>query len=159
MDITFLCVGNLKESYFRDGVKEYSKRLSRFGKINIVEVNEISIPNGASVNDENKIMDKEGKLILSKLPKDSFVFVLDRQGKLLTSEELASKIEYTLTYGKSHIVFIIGGSLGLSDEVKGQANCLLSFSKMTFPHQLMRLILMEEVYRGFKIMNHETYHK
>ena len=159
MDVTFLCVGNLKEAYFRDGVKEYEKRLSRFGKINIIEVNEVSIPNNTSATDEQKIMEKEGKLILSKLPKDCFVFVLDRKGKQLSSEDLANKIEEILTYGKSHIVFIIGGSLGLSEEVKGRAQCLLSFSKITFPHQLMRIILVEQVYRSFKIINHETYHK
>ncbi|AMP20671.1 23S rRNA (pseudouridine(1915)-N(3))-methyltransferase RlmH [endosymbiont 'TC1' of Trimyema compressum] len=159
MDVTFLCVGNLKESYFRDGVKEYEKRLSRFAKINIIEVSEVQIPNNASVSDEYKIMDKEGQLILSKLPKDCYIFVLDRKGNFLSSEELAGKIEEIMTYGKSRIVFIIGGYLGLSDEIKRKAQCPLSFSKMTFPHQLMRLVLCEQVYRGFKIMNHETYHK
>lgn len=159
MEITFLCVGNLKEVYLKEGVNEYLKRLSRFGKIKVVEILEQSIPGNPSSAEEKQIMEKEGKLILSKVPKDCYVIVLDRLGKALSSEALASKIEDVLTYGKSHIVFIIGGSLGLPDAVQQKGDLSLSFSKMTFPHQLMRLMTLEQVYRSFKIINHETYHK
>ena len=140
MNITIITVGKLKEKYLIEGIKEYSKRISKYTKLEIIEVADEHAPENLSVKDKIKIKEKEGKKILSKL-KDSYVITLVIDGKQLSSTELATKIEDIKTYHSSNITFIIGGSLGLSDEVISKSNFKLSFSKMTFPHQLMRLIL------------------
>ena len=158
MKITIISVGKLKEKYLIEGIKEYSKRLSKYTKLDIIEVPDIPAPESLSLKDLEKIKEKEGKKILSKL-KDSFVIALVIDGKKLSSVELANKIEEIKTYHSSNITFIIGGSLGLSKEVIDKAKYKLSFSNMTFPHQLMRLILLEQVYRSFRILNNEPYHK
>lgn len=158
MKITIISVGRLKEKYLIEGIKEYSKRLSKYTKLDIIEVPDIPAPESLSLRDLEKIKEKEGKKILSKL-KDSFVIALVIEGKQLSSVELANKIEEIKTYHSSNITFIIGGSLGLSKEVIDKAKYKLSFSNMTFPHQLMRLILLEQVYRSFRILNNEPYHK
>lgn len=158
MKITIISVGKLKEKYLLEGIKEYSKRLSKYTKLDIIEVQDEHAPEALSPKDMEKIKEKEGKKILSKL-KDSFVIALVLDGKQLSSPELANKIEEIKTYHSSKITFIIGGSLGLSNEVIEKANFKLSFSRMTFPHQLMRLILLEQVYRSFRILNNQPYHK
>jgi 23S rRNA (pseudouridine1915-N3)-methyltransferase len=158
MKITIISVGKLKERYLVDGIKEYSKRLRTYTRLEFIEVPDEQAKEGLSEKDKRQIKDKEGNKILSKL-KESFVIALAIEGKQLSSEELAQKIETIFTYNNSHITFIIGGSLGLSSEVLNKANLKLSFSKMTFPHQLMKLILLEQIYRSFRINNNEPYHK
>lgn len=159
MKITILCVGKIKEKYFTMAIDEYSKRLSRYVKLDIVEVADEKTPDGASEAMENTIRDKEGKRILANLKEDSYVITLEIEGKMIDSIELSQKIEKIGVSGKGHITFIIGGSLGLSDEVKAKADYKLSFSKMTFPHQLMRVVLLEQVYRSYRILGNEPYHK
>ena len=159
MKITVLCVGKIKEKYFTMAIDEYSKRLSRYVKLDIVEVADEKTPDGASEAVEEAIRDKEGKRILANLKEDSYVITLEIEGKMLDSVELAKKIENIGVSGKGHITFIIGGSLGLSDEVKSKSDYKLSFSKMTFPHQLMRVVLLEQVYRSYRILGNEPYHK
>lgn len=159
MKITLITVGKIKEKYFTDAIAEYTKRLSRYCKLDIIEVSDEKTPDGASESMENQIKDKEGEKILSKIPDGAYVIVLAIEGKQLDSEELAEKMEKWNVCGVSHLVFIIGGSLGLSKKVLNKADFKLSFSKMTFPHQLMRVILLEQIYRSFRIRNHEPYHK
>ena len=158
MKITILCVGKIKEKYFTDAIKEYTKRLSRFANTEIIEVADEKIPDNASAREEEIIKEKEGSKILSKIREASYIIALCIEGKEMSSEELAKKIE-NISMQNSHIVFIIGGSLGLSDEVKQKAHLKLSFGQMTLPHQLMRVVLCEQVYRAFKINNNESYHK
>ena len=158
MKITVISVGKIKEKYLVQGMNEYLKRLSKYTKIEVIEVNDEHAPEQLSKKDIDMIKDIEGKRILKRL-KDSFVISLAIEGKQLSSEELADKFVHILNYHDSHITFIIGGSLGLSDEVKSRSHFLLSFSKMTFPHQLMKLILLEQIYRSFRINHHEPYHK
>ena len=158
MKITVIGVGKIKEKYFTDAINEYTKRLSRFAKTEIIEVNDEKIPDNASSKEEEQIKQKEGKSILSKIKNDTFLVTLCIEGKELSSVELADKIEQ-ISMQKSHTTFVIGGSLGLSDEVKQRANLQLSFGRMTLPHQLMRVVLLEQVYRAFKINNNEAYHK
>ena len=153
MNIDLICVGNLKESYLKDGVKEYLKRLGSYAKVNIVEIPET---NKGSVEE---IKAEEGERILKKIKGDSYVIPLVIQGKNIRSEELADLISEVTTYKSSSITFIIGGSHGLEDEVIKKGDFLLSFSKFTFPHQLMRLILIEQIYRSMKIIKNEQYHK
>ncbi len=157
--IKIICVGKLKEKYLVDGVKEYVKRIGGYSKINIIELNDEKIPDKASALEEKVIKEKEGKKILDKIAADEYLILLDVSGKLLSSEEMASHMEQCFVSGKSKITFVIGGSLGHEQEILSRANLRLSFSKMTFPHQLMRLILVEQIYRSFKIMKNETYHK
>ena len=159
MKITVLCVGKIKEKYFTMAIDEYAKRLSRYAKLEIIEVADEKTPDGASEAIENAIRDKEGKRILAALKEDSYVITLEIEGKMLDSVELSKKIESIGVSGKGHITFIIGGSLGLSDEVKSKSDYKLSFSKMTFPHQLMRVVLLEQVYRSYRILGNEPYHK
>jgi 23S rRNA (pseudouridine1915-N3)-methyltransferase len=159
MKITLLTVGKIKEKYFTDAIKEYSKRLSRYCKLEIIEVADEKTPDKASEALEEQIKEKEGKRLLSYLKEDAYVIALAIEGKMLTSVELANKIEKLGVSGKSHIIFVIGGSLGLSKEVLKKADYLLSFSPMTFPHQLMRVILLEQIYRSYRIMMNEPYHK
>ena len=158
MKITIISVGKLKEKYLIDAIKEYAKRLSRYTKFEIIEVPDEHAPENLSKKDMKLIKEKEGKKILSKI-KDGYVIALTIDGVSFTSEEFANKIEDIKTYSNSHIVFLIGGSLGLSKEVMYKADVRLSFSKLTFPHQLMRLILVEQIYRAFRINNNEPYHK
>lgn len=159
MKITILCVGKVKEKFYRDAIGEYQKRLSRYCKLEIVEVTDEKTPDGVSETVENQIKEKEGNRILSKIREEDYVIALAIDGKMQDSVELSKNIQQLGVRGKSSIVFVIGGSLGLSEEVLKRANKKLSFSKMTFPHQLMRVILLEQVYRSYRIMNGEPYHK
>ncbi len=159
MKIKIVCVGKLKEKYLADGIAEYCKRISRFAKVEIVEINDEKIPDNASDALCAQIKNTEGDKILSKLGRDEYRVALCVEGGQMSSEQLADKISSVTLSGKNTIAFIIGGSLGLSDSVKDKADLRLSFSKMTFPHQLMRLILTEQVYRAFKINANEQYHK
>ena len=143
MKITLITVGKIKEKYFTDAISEYAKRLSRYCKMDIVEVPDEKTPDGASETLETQIKDKEGEKILAKIPDGAYVVALAIEGKMLNSEELADKMEKWNVSGISHVVFVIGGSLGLSSKVLNRADFKLSFSKMTFPHQLMRVILLE----------------
>ena len=159
MKITLITVGKIKEKYLKDAIAEYSKRLSRYCKLEIVEVADEKIPDNASDTVEDAIRDKEGERILKYIKEDAYVITLEIAGKMLTSEEMAGKIEKLGVQGTSHIIFIIGGSIGLGREILKRSDYALSFSKMTFPHQLMRVILLEQIYRSYRIMNHEPYHK
>ena len=159
MKITLITVGKIKEKYFTDAISEYSKRLSRYCKMDIIEVPDEKTPDGASETLETQIKDKEGEKILAKIPDGAYVVALAIEGKMLDSEELADKMEKWNVSGISHVVFVIGGSLGLSAKVLNRADFKLSFSKMTFPHQLMRVILLEQVYRAYRIISGEPYHK
>lgn len=159
MKISIISVGKLKEKYLVDGIAEYKKRISKYAEVNEIVLKDEPIPDKSNDTIDNDIKFKEGKKIIENIPQNSFVITLDLKGHMLDSVELANKIEEIKTYNNSHIVFIIGGSLGISKEVLTKANYSLCFSKMTFPHQLMKLILMEQIYRAFKINNNETYHK
>ena len=160
MKITLITVGKIKEKYLKDAITEYSKRLSRYCKLEIIEVADEKTPDNASETVEDGIRDKEGERILKYVRDDAYVVTLEIEGKLLTSEELAKKIENLGIQGtRSHIIFIIGGSIGLGKEVLKRSDYALSFSKMTFPHQLMRVILLEQIYRSYRIISHEPYHK
>lgn len=159
MKITLITVGKIKEKYLKDAIAEYSKRLSRYCKLEIVEVADEKTPDNASDTVEDAIRDKEGERILKYIKEDVYVITLEIAGKMLTSEEMAEKIEKLGVQGTSHIIFIIGGSIGLGREILKRSDYALSFSKMTFPHQLMRVILLEQIYRSYRIMNHEPYHK
>lgn len=159
MNIQIICVGKLKEKYWTDAVSEYRKRLSRYCSMEIVELKEARLPDKASQADEENVKVVEGKAILKAIKEGTFVITLEILGKQLSSPELAEKLETLSLDGKSNVAFVIGGSLGLSTEVSRRSDFKLSFSKMTFPHQMMRVILLEQIYRSFKIIKHETYHK
>ena len=159
MNITIIAVGKVKEKYLREGIDEYKKRLTRYCNLEIIEVPDEKTPDNASQKEEEQIKAKEGVAILKHVKETSYVIALAINGKQLSSEELAGQLSNLAINGNSNVVFIIGGSLGLSQEVLTRANYKLSFSKMTFPHQLMRMILVEQVYRGFRIINGEPYHK
>ncbi|WP_409252399.1 23S rRNA (pseudouridine(1915)-N(3))-methyltransferase RlmH [Bacillus sp. SCS-153A] len=159
MNISIVTVGKLKEKYLKQGIDEYLKRLSAYAKVEIIEVSDEKAPEELSVIEMAQVKGKEGERILSKISPDAHVIALAIEGKMKTSEDLADNLDKLATYGKSKVSFVIGGSLGLSDEVMKRANETLSFSKMTFPHQLMRLILVEQVYRAFRINRNEPYHK
>lgn len=159
MNISIVTVGKLKEKYLRAGIAEYAKRLGAYAKITEVEVADEKAPEQLSEADMEIVKKKEGERILAKIPQDAYVIALAIDGKMKTSEQLAKDMESLMTYGRSKVVFVIGGSLGLHDEVLKRADEKLSFSKMTFPHQLMKLILLEQVYRAFRIMKGEPYHK
>lgn len=159
MRITLITVGKIKEKYLRDAIAEYSKRLSRYCKLEIIEVMDEKTPDHASGAMEDAIREKEAERILKYIKEGSYIFTLEILGKQLTSEELAEKIDRLGVQGESHLVFIIGGSLGLGDQILKKSNYALSFSKMTFPHQLMRVILLEQIYRSYRIINGEPYHK
>lgn len=159
MNISIVTVGKLKEKYLKQGIEEYSKRLSAYAKIDIIEIPDEKAPETLSEQEMLQVKGKEGERILSKIPDDAHVIALAIEGKMKSSEELAETLDKLATYGRSKIVFVIGGSLGLSKDVMKRANDTLSFSKMTFPHQLMRLILVEQVYRAFRINRGEPYHK
>lgn len=159
MKITLITVGKIKEKYLKDAIAEYSKRLSKYCKLDIIEVSDEKTPDQASETVEEGIRSKEGEKILRYIKDDMYVITLEIAGKMLTSEELAERIEKLGIRGKSSIAFVIGGSIGLGKEVLKRSDYALSFSKMTFPHQLMRVILLEQVYRSYRIMNGEPYHK
>jgi 23S rRNA (pseudouridine1915-N3)-methyltransferase len=159
MKITIIGVGKIKEKYFTGAIEEYSKRLSRYCKLEIIEVNDEKTPDQASAAEEAQIKRLEGERILKNVKDGAYVIVLNIQGKMVDSVELAEHIEKLGVDGTSHIIFIIGGSLGLSQEIIARGNLQLSFSKMTFPHQLMRVILMEQIYRAYRINTNEPYHK
>lgn len=159
MKITILTVGKIKEKYLKDAIAEYVKRLSRYCKLEIVEVaDEKTIENASQVL-ETQIRDKEAERLMKYIREDAYVITLEIKGKQLTSEELSEKINQLGIQGKSHIIFVIGGSIGLGDEILKRSDYALSFSKMTFPHQLMRVILLEQIYRSYRIINGEPYHK
>lgn len=162
MKIRILCVGKIKESYFSKGIEEYSKRLSRYSKLEIVEVGDEKTPDGASEALERQIKEKEGERLLKYMKEsghDCYTIALAIQGKQMDSVTFSEKIRMLGVRGVGQITFVIGGSLGLSDAVMKQADEAISFSKMTFPHQMMRMILLEQIYRGFRIMKGEPYHK
>jgi 23S rRNA (pseudouridine1915-N3)-methyltransferase len=159
MNISIICVGKLKEKYLKSAIDEYSKRLTRYCKLDIVEVSDEKTPENASEKEETLIKEKEGICILKHVKDSMFVVTLDLKGKMLSSEELSAFIKESGINGNSNIAFIIGGSLGLSKAVLERANFSLCFSKMTFPHQLMRVILLEQIYRSYRIINNEPYHK
>lgn len=161
MNITIIGVGNLKEKYFIEAIKEYSKRMKAFANLTIVEVGEekTSKNKNLAAREIEELKNKEGERIMAKIKDKAYVISLCIEGKNIASEDLAEKIEAIALEGYSDIVFIIGGSYGLSDKVKARSNFKLSFSKMTFPHQLMRVILLEQIYRAYKINRNEPYHK
>lgn len=158
MNISILCVGKLKESFFREAVEEYKKRLSRFVNITVTEIPDQKIPDKASKKIEESVLEKEGEMLLDKIKNDSLVIAMCIEGKAVSSEELAELIsEKSMNF--SNICFVIGGSLGLSEAVKKRADLRVSFGKITLPHQLMRVVLCEQIYRAFKINANESYHK
>lgn len=159
MRISVISVGKIKEKFFTDAIAEYSKRLSKYCKLEMMEVADEKAPENLSAKEEIQIKDKEGERILSKISDSAYVICLAIEGKQLTSEGLSEKMAELALNGDSHVAFVIGGSLGLSANVLKRADFKLSFSPMTFPHQLMKVILLEQVYRGFRIMKGEPYHK
>jgi 23S rRNA (pseudouridine1915-N3)-methyltransferase len=159
VNISIVTVGKLKEKYLKLGIDEYLKRLSAYAKVEVIEVADEKAPEELSELEMVQVKLKEGERILAKISQDAFVIALAINGKLQSSEELADSLDKLATYGKSKIAFVIGGSLGLSEEVLKRSNEQLSFSRMTFPHQLMRLILVEQIYRAFRINRGEPYHK
>ena len=159
MKITLITVGKIKEKYLEQAIAEYSKRLSRYCKLEIIQVADEKTPDGASPLVEEQIKEKEGQRILSHIKDGMYVIALAIQGNMLTSEELAQKVDTLGISGISHAAFVIGGSLGLSEQVLKRADYQLSFSKMTFPHQLMRVILLEQIYRSYRIISGAPYHK
>lgn len=159
MKITVLTVGKLKEKFFTEAVAEYSKRLSKYCKLEILEVADEKTPEKASQVEEQQIKEREGMRLLKYIPESAYVLALAIEGKEMDSVAFSKKIENLGMEGKSHLIFLIGGSLGLSEIVLQRADEKISFSKMTFPHQLMRVILLEQIYRGYRIMKGEPYHK
>ena len=159
MRIRIVCIGKLIERYWVDAVSEYSKRLSKYCDLEILQLKEARLADKASAAYEQNVIFEEGQSILKNIKEGSYVITLEIKGKELSSEELADKIDRLAIEGKSDITFDIGGSLGLSREVSDRADFKLSFSRMTFPHQMMRTVLLEQIYRAFKIIRNETYHK
>ncbi|HGQ7642349.1 rRNA large subunit methyltransferase [Streptococcus pneumoniae] len=159
MKIKVVTVGKLKEKYLKDGIAEYSKRISRFAKFEMIELSDEKTPDKASESENQKILEIEGQRILSKIADRDFVIVLAIEGKTFFSEEFSKQLEETSIKGFSTLTFIIGGSLGLSSSVKNRANLSVSFSRLTLPHQLMRLVLVEQIYRAFTIQQGFPYHK
>lgn len=158
MNISIICAGRIKEKYFTSAIDEYKKRLGRFVKLDVIEIPDEKIPDNASEKEEELIKQKEGKAMLSKIKSGAYVVAMCIEGKELSSEDIAHRIS-EISMRSSHIAFIIGGSLGLSDEVKARADLKLSFGPITLPHQLMRVVMLEQIYRAFKINNNESYHK
>lgn len=159
MTINLISVGKIKEIALQNLISEYAKRISKFAKLNVIEVKDLASEESASEAIKLQTLTEEGKQILTKIATRDYVIVLAVEGVQMSSEMLAQQLQNAFDLGGSTVTFVIGGSLGLSVQVKSRANLLLSFSPMTFPHQLMRLILLEQVYRAFKIINHEPYHK
>ncbi len=159
MNAMILCVGKLKEAYFRDAVSEYAKRLSRYISFKITEVEDEKTDESASEKEAALVKGKEGERLLKQIPEKAYVIALAIEGKAYDSIELAGRLGTLMNTGRSDLCFVIGGSLGLSDKVLQRADEMWSFSRLTFPHQLMRVILSEQLYRAFRILNHEPYHK
>ena len=159
MKITILAVGKLKEKYWKQAIAEYEKRLGAYSKIEMIEVPDEKAPENMSDKEIEQVKEKEGQRILAKIKPQATVITLEIQGKMLSSEGLAKELQQRMTQGQSDFVFVIGGSNGLHQNVLNRSNYALSFSKMTFPHQMMRVVLIEQVYRAFKIMRGEAYHK
>ncbi len=158
MKVTLICVGKVKEKFYRDAIKEYEKRLGAYIKLNTIEISDEKV----KVENDSEIvlaMEKEGNNILSKIKDNQYVITLEILGKNLSSEEFASKIDNLMLTGKSDVALVIGGSYGLSDSVKKRSDLALSFSRMTFPHQMMRVVLLEQVYRAYRIITGASYHK
>ena len=158
MKVTLICVGKVKEKFYRDAIKEYEKRLGAYIKLNTIEISDEKV----KVENDSEIalaMEKEGNNILSKIKDNQYVITLEILGKNLSSEEFASKIDNLMLTGKSDVALVIGGSYGLSDNVKKRSDFALSFSRMTFPHQMMRVVLLEQVYRVYRIITGASYHK
>ena len=158
MKVTLICVGKVKEKFYRDAIKEYEKRLGAYIKLNTIEISDekVKVENDSEIA---LVMEKEGNNILSKIKDNQYVITLEILGKNLSSEEFASKIDNLMLIGKSDVVLVIGGSYGLSDSVKKRSDFALSFSRMTFPHQMMRVVLLEQVYRAYRIITGASYHK
>ena len=159
MKIKIVTVGKLKEKYLKDGIAEYSKRISRFATVEMIELADEKTPDRASDSENEKILELEGNRIISKIGDREFVIVLAIEGKTLSSEEFSKQLEQASINGYSTLTFVIGGSLGLSPQVKKRANLFLSFGRLTLPHQLMRLVLTEQIYRAFTIQQGSPYHK
>ncbi len=159
MKVTILAVGKIKEKFYRQAIGEFEKRLSRYCKLEFIEVADEKTPAHASSAEEAQIKEKEGQRLLKHIREDAWVCALAIEGKMLDSVEFSEKIESLGVSGVSHVMFVVGGSLGLAESVLKRADYALSFSKMTFPHQLMRVILLEQVYRSFRIMAKQPYHK
>ena len=159
MKISILCVGKIKEKFFRMGIDEYAKRLGRYCKLEIIEVADEKTPDRSAAAEELLIKKTEGEKLLRYIKDGDFVIALAIEGEMLDSVQLSKKIQELGVHGESSIVFVIGGSLGLSEDVMKRSDYKLSFSKMTFPHQLMRMVLLEQIYRSYRIMNGEPYHK
>ena len=159
MKITILAVGKLKEKYWKQAIAEYEKRLGAYSKIEMTEVPDEKAPENMSDKEIEQVKEKEGQRLLAKIKPQATVITLEIQGKMLSSEGLAKELQQRMTQGQSDFVFVIGGSNGLHQDVLNRSNYVLSFSKMTFPHQMMRVVLIEQVYRAFKIMRGEAYHK
>ena len=159
MKITVLAVGAIKESYLKEAIAEYSKRLSKYAKLTLIQVEDEPLNDRLTEKEKTQIKEKEAARLLKVMPPNSFKIALNLKGQMLSSEELALKMATVCSYQNSHLVFVIGGSLGLGDSLLRQMDYHLCFSKMTFPHPLMKVILLEQIYRCFKINHHETYHK
>lgn len=159
MNITVICVGKCKEAFYRDAVAEYAKRLSRYCRFQVIEVADEKTPDQASCQEEELILKKEAERIVKAIHEDDYVIALAINGKRMDSVNFSRHLENMMTFGNSRFVFVIGGSLGLHEQVLTRADETLSFSDMTFPHQLMRVILAEQIYRAFRIMKREPYHK
>lgn len=159
MQVQIIAVGKLKEKYLVQGIAEYVKRLGPYAKVSIHEVPDEKAPEQLSASEEQQVKAKEGERILSHVKPDAYVVAMAIDGQMWTSDRLAKQMQELATYGRSHICFLIGGSLGLSDDVLRRADLKLSFGRITFPHQLIRLVLTEQIYRAFKIMRGEPYHK
>lgn len=159
LHIEVICVGKLKEAYLKDAITEYSKRLSKYCSLNIIELPDEKLPTPLSEADKKKIIEKESYNILNHIKENSYVIALDLKGKQYTSEEFSDKLSQIALHENSTITFLIGGTLGMSQELLNHANELVCFSKMTFPHQLIRVFLLEQLFRSFKIQNNETYHR
>lgn len=159
MHVRIIAVGKLKEKYLAQGIAEYSKRISPYAKVEIVEVQDEKAPDTMSTAEELQVKQREGERILAQVKSDAYVVALAIEGQLWTSDKLAQHIGELGTYGRSQLAFVIGGSLGLSDDVLKRADMAISFGRITYPHQLMRLVLMEQLYRVFKILRGEPYHK
>lgn len=159
MNITIITVGKLKEKYLKMGIDEYTKRLGAYAKLNLVEVPDEKAPEQLSEAEMAQVKKKEGERILAKISDDMYVYALAIDGKMKTSEQMATDLNNLMTYGKSKVAFVIGGSLGLHEDVLRRANEQQSFGKMTLPHQLMKLVLIEQIYRSFRIIKGEPYHK
>ena len=158
LTINIICIGKIKESFFKDAINEYSKRLSKYCKLNIIELPDEKIPDKINQSIIDNIKEKECNNIISHIPKDTYLICLDLKGKELSSEEFSKKLD-TLSLMTSSITFVIGGSLGITTKLLSLSKKSICFSKMTFPHQLIRVFLLEQLFRGFKISNNETYHR